>query len=230
MTTNELAQLGTTLVNDAQARDIALRMFGGVAIYARCPSIESNQRLQRENKDLDFVVAVDAWTRVSQVFTDRGFVPADESANELRYTQDKVMIKVFQPRLHQDFTLDFTSRLSITPLTLSLADLLLQKLARINFVVEDIQDSAVLLVDHRVTDGGDEAEEINRGRLYHIANNDYRLWKTVFDNTVTLEKTFDQYLEPEQAQLAWRRIELVQEVLDGKSHSFGWWAGRVFAG
>jgi hypothetical protein len=61
-----------------------------------------------------------------------------------------------------------------------------------------------------------------------VTNSNYRLWKTVFDNTVTLEKTFDRYLDPAEAQLAWRRTELLQEVLDGKSHSVGWWAARVF--
>lgn len=230
MTTNDLVQLGTTLVNDAQARNITLRMLGGVAVYARCPSIESNPRLQRENQDLDFVVTQDGWSRVAEILVAHGFTKRDESANEQHYVKDNITIEVSQARLHEDFTLDFTSRLGITPLTLPLVDLLLQKLARVEFKQKDIQDSAALLVDHRVTDGGDEEEEINRERLYHVANSEYRLWKTIFDNTVTLEKTFNNYLEPEEAQLAWRRIELLQEVLDGKSHSIGWWAGRVFAG
>lgn len=230
MTTSELVQLGTTLVNEAQVRNITLRMTGGVAIYARCPGIESNKRLQRENKDLDFIVAKEDWTRVGEVFTAHGFTKKDESATEQHYTKDDVTLEVSQPRLHEDFTLDFSSRLNVTPLTLPLVDLLLQKLARVDFKQKDIQDSAALLVDHRVTDGGDEAEEINRERLYHVVNSEYSLWKTVFDNTVTLEQTFNNYLEPEEAQLSWRRIELLQEVLDGKSHSFGWWAGRVFSG
>ena len=50
MTTNELVQLGTTLVNDAQARGMTLRMLGGVAVMARCPGIETNKRFQRENQ------------------------------------------------------------------------------------------------------------------------------------------------------------------------------------
>lgn len=227
MTTHELVKLGTTLVNDAQAQNITLRMIGGVAIYARCPGIESNPRLQRENKDLDFVVAPDDWSRVGEFLTAQGFTKRAVTPNEQQFVKDNVTVEISQARLHEDFTLDFTFRLTVTPLTLPLADLLLQKLARVEFKPKDIQDSAALLVDHRVTDGGDEAEEINRERLYHVANSEYKLWKTVFDNTVTLEQTFNNYLEPQEAQLAWRRIELVQEVLDGKSHSFGWWAGRV---
>ena len=227
MTTNELVQLGTELVNEADARGIILRMIGGVAIYARCPSIETNARLQRTHADLDFMADASAWTRVGEILTARGFTKKEESSNEMRFVRDDVTLEILSPQYRKEFAIDFSSRLNVTPLTLPLVDLLLMKLARVNFTEKDVQDAAALLVDHRVTNEGDEEEEINRTRLYQVANNAYRLWKTVFDNTVTMEKTFDKYLEPEEAQLAWRRIELLQEVLDGKAHSLGWWAGRV---
>jgi hypothetical protein len=202
-------------------------MFGGVAIFARCPGIASNSRLQRANADLDFVAAANDWERVGELFTARGYTKQSETAREQHFVKDDVTVEVSHPRLREDYDLDVSDRLSVTPLTLPLVDLLLIKLARVNFRVQDIQDAAALLVDHRVTGDGDETEEINRNRLYQVTNHHYRLWKTVFDNTVTLEKTFDRYLEPEQAQLAWRRTELLQEVLDGKDHSIGWWAGRI---
>lgn len=227
MTAKELVQLGTELVNDAQAQGITLRMIGGVAIYSRCPSIESHKTLRRTNADLDFIVAADAWGRVGEVFTARGFMKRAESATAQLFDKGDVHIEVAHPNFREQLVQDFSSRLNVTPLTLPLADLLLMKLARTKFEEKDIQDSAALLVDHRVTDGGDEEEEINRVYLFHVVNDEYRLWKTVFDNTVTLEKVFDKYLEPEEAQLAWRRTELLQEVLDGKSHSLAWWAGRV---
>ncbi len=227
MRTKELVQLGAKVVNDASARGMTLRMIGGIAIYVRCPSIETNKKLQRANADLDFIVAASDWSRVGEIFVARGFAKKSESAREQHFVQDDVTVEVSHPHFREDFEIDFSPRLQATPLTLPLVDLLLMKLARVNFQEKDVQDAAALLVDHRVTDGGDEEEEINREYLYHVVNKDYRLWKTVFDNTVTLEQTFDKYLEPEEAQLAWRRIELLQEVLDGKSHSLGWWAGRV---
>lgn len=227
MTTPELVRLGTQLVSDAQSKNITLRMFGGVAIYAQCPNIAENPRLQRPNADLDLIVAADAWTRIGSIITARGFTKKDETPAEQHFVKDDVTIEISSTQFREDFKFDFAQRLALIPLTLPLADLLLLKLARIKFEQKEIQDSTALLVDHRVTDGGDEAEDINRVYLYELANQDYRLWKTIFDNTVTLEKIFDKYLDPEQAQLAWRRIELIQEVLDGKSHTLGWWAGRV---
>lgn len=227
MTTQELVQLGTELVNEAETRSIVLRMIGGVAIYARCPSIETNPKLQRVHADLDLMVDEKDWPRVGEIFTARGFSKKDESAREQHFVRDEVTAEVSHPHFREDFEIDFSARVNVTPLTLPLADLMLMKLARVNFKEKDIQDVTALLVDHRVTTDGDEEEEINRGQLYRVVNQNYRLWKTVFDNTVTLEKVFGNYLEPEEAQLAWRRTELLQEVLDGKAHSLGWWAGRI---
>jgi hypothetical protein len=226
-TTQALVDLGTQLVTAAQARGMTLRMFGGVAIYLHCPGIASNPRLQRTIGDLDFIVADADWSRIGEIISANGFTKQDESAIEQHFISDDVTVEISKAHFREDYPIDLTLRLTIIPLTLPLVDLLMLKLARIKFSEKDIQDCAALLVDHRVTSGGYEEDEINRDRLYQVANTDYRLWKTIFDNTVTLEKSFDQYLDPGEAQLAWRRTELLQEVLDGKSHSAGWWAGRL---
>ena len=199
MTGNELVQLGTGLVNDAQAQGLTLRLSGGVAILARCPSIESHPSLQREIKDLDVYADADSWKNIVPFMTAHGFQKTIDAPTELTFVKDGATVEIQNLSYREDFALDFSLRLKITPLTLPLADLLLLKLARINFHEKDIRDCAALLADHRVTDGGDEAEDINRSYLYPVVNSNYRLWKTVFDNTVTLEKIFDKYLEPEEA-------------------------------
>ncbi len=227
MTANELVQLGTELVHAAQAQNITLRLAGGVAIYARCPSVESHTTLQRPYSDLDLIAAKNDWARVTELFKARGWLEKSASADELKFDKDGAVAEISSPTWRQDFAFDFSARLGVTPLTLPLADLLLQKLARVHFQDKDIRDCAALLVDHRVVTGGDETDDINREYFFHVTNQNYRLWKTVYDNTVTLEKVFDKYLEPEEAQLAWRRVELLQEVLDGAKRSAGWWVGRV---
>lgn len=227
MTTSELVRLGTALVNDAQARGITLRLIGGIGIAAQSPSIESNPHLRRDSQDVDLMLGEQDWEKVGEILAARGFEKQDETPGKQHWVKDDVTLDISSANFRGEYAIDFSTRLNLIPLTLPIADLLLLKLARPHFSEQDIQDSAALLVDHRVTTGGDEEQDINREHLYQVVNRDYRLWKTVFDNTVTLEKVFDKYLEPEEAQLAWRRIELLQEVLDGKKHSLAWWAGRV---
>src|SRR6266496_761147 len=112
MTTNELVQLGTELVNDAQKRGITLHMLGGVAIYAQCPNISENPRLQRANADLDLMVAADAWSRVGEIITPRGFTKKDESTTEQHYVKGDVTIEVSHPHFREDFNFDFSARLA----------------------------------------------------------------------------------------------------------------------
>lgn len=224
---DELVLFASHIVKEADKRGLLVRMFGGVAIYAHCPSIKTHPPLQRDYTDLDFLASPTEWDAITHVLSERGFSVNEKTPSQVKFQRENLVVDVRPPAYREDFSFDFSGRLGITPLTMPLADLLLRKLARRTFKDKDARDAAALLLDHRVMTEGDEQEVINREYLYQTINRDYSLWKTVFDNTVTMEKTFDLYLEPEEAQLAWRRIELIQEVLDGKSHTPNWWLGRL---
>ena len=98
---------------------------------------------------------------------------------------------------------------------------MLIKIARVKFEEKDIQDSIALLLDHRVGRGEGE-DQIDRQYIAKLAGKNWGLFTTAYDNTVALEKILDRYLEPEEAQLVWRRIELLQEDMDREPKSFGW--------
>ena len=113
------------------------------------------------------------------------------------------------------------------PLTLPLADLLLIKLQRKNFIEKDIKDSIALLLDHRVA--REEAEEqISHAYIAQRTRGNWGRFHTVYDNTITLEKILPKYIEPEEAQLVWRRIELIQGEMDRVHKSVGWMVNQIF--
>lgn len=224
---DELVRLASDIVKETDKRGLLVRVFGGVAIYTQCPSIKTHPSLQRSYTDLDFLASPTEWDAITHVISEKAFLVKEKTSSKLTFQRGNLVVDVRPPIYREDFSFDFSRRLAITALTMPLSDLLLGKLARRTFKDKDARDAAALLLDHRVMTGGDEQEVINREYLYQTINRDYGLWKTVFDNTVILEKTFDLYLEPEEAQLAWRRIELIQEVLDGKSHTPNWWLGRL---
>lgn len=222
MTPDELVALGTDVVKQAAARGALVRLLGGAAVYACCPSIETHPKLQRAYGDLDLTAAMNAWSIVPEILVSRGFEIERSAPDRLIFRRGELKIDVRGTSFHDWFSFNLTPRLSLGQITLPLADLLILKLQRHNFAEKDIQDSIALLLDHRV--GRDEGEEtIDREYLYKLTNRNWGLWTTVFDNTVALEKILDKYLDLEEAQLVWRRIELVQEVLDGRGKSFGWW-------
>jgi hypothetical protein len=111
--------------------------------------------------------------------------------------------------------------LTLASPALPLADLLLIKLQRVKFAEKDIQDSIALLLDHRVAKGEAE-DQIDHEYIAKLCARDWGLFTTVYENTVVLEKVLDKYLEPEEAQLVWRRIELLQGDMDEQPKSLGW--------
>ncbi len=107
-----------------------------------------------------------------------------------------------------------------------MADLLLIKLQRKTFAEKDIRDSMALLLDHRVAEG-DEQEQINPKYIARLCGQDWGLFTTVYDNTVKLEQVTDKYLEPEEAQLVWRRIETIQGEMNQQPKSLLWMLNQM---
>ena len=222
MAPDELVELGTEIVREAASRTMVMRLIGGAAVYARCPSISTHPKLQRPYKDLDLVASRSGWSGLTDLFSSLGFETESVTPSRATFSRSGLTVDVRVTSYRDFYSFDFATRLSLDETTLSPADLLLLKLQRFAFAEKDIQDSTALLLDHRVSNAGEE-DTIDRDYLYGLTNRDWGLWTTVFDNTVALEKILDKYLDPEEAQLVWRRIELIQEVMDSKGKSLGWW-------
>ncbi|MEW5718386.1 MAG: hypothetical protein AB1817_07170 [Chloroflexota bacterium] len=206
------------LVNAAKQKELTLRIIGGVAVYANCPSVATHPKLQRAIQDVDFVAPRGDWLALEGIFAANDLrVRAKEKASWI-FEKDGLVVEVCDPNF--GFA-NFTRRLALASPTLPPTDLLLIKLARQPFEERDIQDAIALLLDHRVADN--EAEgQINHAYIAKLCARNWKLFHAVYDNTLTLERVLDQYLEPEQARLVWRRIELLQSDLDRQPKSFGW--------
>ena len=221
MTNKQLTALANHLVDIAAQQNISLCVLGGVAIYMTCSSIETHPTLQRTFKDLDFVAAQMDFDILAPLLVAQGLTLRTRAQNRLVFDHDGVEIEVTAPDYREDHRIDLATRLTLSSPTLPLADLLLIKLARVKFAEKDIQDSIALLLDHRVGRGESE-DQIDREYIAKLAARRWGLFTTVYDNTVVVEKLLDKYLEPEEAQLVWRRIELLQEDMDREPKSFGW--------
>jgi hypothetical protein len=222
MSNEQLIALAKEIVDAAAEKKIPLRVLGGVAVRITCSSIdETHPKLQRTIKDLDFVTAFKDFDALAPLLAAHDLAIRSREANLLTFEKDGVEIEVSVPDYREDHQIDLTARLALSSPTLPLADLLLIKIARVKFEEKDIQDSIALLLDHRVGRGEGE-DQIDREYIAKLAGKNWGLFATAYDNMVALEKIIDRYLEPEEAQLVWRRIELLQEDMDREPKSFGW--------
>ncbi len=221
MTNEQLTTLANQLVDVAAQKNIPLRVIGGVAIYMTCSSIETHSTLQRAFKDLDFVATRKDFDALAPLLAAQGLTLRTREQNLLVFDNDGIEIEVTAPDYREDHRIDLAARLALSSPTLPLADLLLIKLQRVNFAEKDIQDSIALLLDHRVGRGEGE-DQIDREYIAKLAARQWGLFTTAYVNSITLEKVLDKYLEPEEAQLVWRRIELLQEDMDREPKSLSW--------
>ncbi len=225
MTNDQLIALAKALVEAAATKNSRLRVLGGLAILMNCSSIETHPTLQRAYGDLDFVAPRADWDALLEIFSLRGIALITKEPARWVFDKDGLVIELTVPQLNPDHRIDLSARLSLATPTVPLADLLLIKLQRKQFAAKDIKDSIALLLDHRVARGEAE-DQIDHEYIAQLGARDWSLFTTVYDNTVQLEKILDQYLEPEEAQLVWRRIELLQEEMDRQPKAFGWMANQ----
>lgn len=217
-TNDQFASLAKSLVDAATQKNLTLRVMSGVAVYSTCPSIATHPTLQRNILDVDLVAPTMQWDALAEIFKAQGVIPREKKSDVWVFDKGGVQIELCDPKF--DYA-DVSARLTLATPTLPLADLLLFKLQRRPFEERDIQDAIALLLDHRVTK--DEGEDqINHTYIAHLCKGNWNLFHRVYDHTVLLEKVLDKYIEPEEAQLVWRRIELIQEDMDRQPKSLGW--------
>ena len=220
-TNDQLAALAKELVAAAAEKQIRLCVLGGVAVYMTCPSIETHASLQRPVKDLDLIAAPRDFEVLGTLFIKQGLTLRSKDKAAWTFGKNGLDVELTVPDYREDHRIDLGPRLTLASPILPFADLLLVKLQRVKFVEKDIQDSIALLLDHRVAKGEAE-DQIDHEYIARLCARNWGLFSTVYENTVQLEKVLDKYLEPEEAQLVWRRIELIQGDMDEQPKSLGW--------
>ena len=213
-----MSALAKSIVDAASQNNLTLRVMSGVAVYLTCSSIETHPALQRKILDIDLVAPAEQWDALAEILKTNGVTAGTKSAKVWAFDKNGVQIELCDPKF--DYA-DLSSRLTLASPTLSMTDLLLFKLQRRPFEERDIQDSIALLLDHRVAKGQAE-DQIDHEYIAQLCANNWNVFHRVYDNTVTLEKILDKYIEPEEAQLVWKRIELIQGDMDQQPKPLGW--------
>ena len=88
-------------------------------------------------------------------------------------------------------TLDLRRRLTLEPLTIPLADLLLTKLQVVKVNEKDLRDMVALFADHAVE--GEQGDVLDLDRLTSVLGHDWGFEHTVRQNLAHLRESVDHY-------------------------------------
>lgn len=174
------------IVEAGTAQGITLRLLGGLAIRLRCPHA-AHGTLARTYPDIDLATLPRQGQAVETLLNRLGYTP-NTSFNLLNgdsrllfhdETHDR-QVDVFVGTFAMCHRLPLAERLTIEPLTLPLAELLLTKLQIVEINEKDLRDVVALLLDHAV--GTTDEETINGARIVALCGKDWGWWKTISMN------------------------------------------------
>jgi hypothetical protein len=215
------------IVHQADSQGILLRLLGGLAIRMHSPSA-AHRSLARSYPDLDFATPVRRSQTVEALLTGLGYTP-NKTFNLFNGDRRLLMydeahgrqIDVFVGRFEMCHRVPITERISLDPLTVPLAELLLTKLQIVQMNEKDIRDICALLIDHPLGDA--DSEMINLPRIDQICDEDWGLWKTVTLSLKKVREFLNTYpLEPDVKVTLENRLNQLSQSLDESPKPLKW--------
>ena len=216
------------IVEAAKKMDVKLRLLGATAIYYQCPgSSLLGELMKRRLTDLDFITLSKYNSRIPELFANLHFVP-NERVNTLYGATRQIYsdpegsrhVDVFFDKLSFNHGIDLSRRLELDPVTISLADLLLEKLQIVKMSEKDAKDVIVLLHEHGTdgAHGGVDSEYVAK-----LLANDWGFHHTFITN---LTKVSDYLggvsLSQQDKDLVSGRIRELSRRIDSEKKSFKW--------
>ena len=236
--TEAFLEQGRKIVDEATKAKIPLRLIGGVAI--RMHSTEHGdfaKRLGRlgvkeqEYSDLDFMSYMKFRNNVRNFFESVGYrkrrttLSSAATQRHIYFHPDGWFYAdvFFDKLLAANHPLDFRGRLELDSPTISLADLLLEKLQIVSFSDKDLKDTLLVLRAHSLGEG-QAREAIDMCYVASLLAKDWGFWYTVTTNLNGLRKAVGEMAELEDGEKndITAKISRLLERIESEPKSTGW--------
>ncbi len=227
-TESDILREANRLISTAADNGITLRLLGGTAIGFRCPSAK-RPSVSRKYPDIDLVGYRKESRKIRELFTKLGYSPNEifnalRSATRLMFFDlpNKRRVDLFLDYFEMCHKIDLRDRLTLDPLTLTMADLLATKLQIFKTNEKDFKDITAMLLDHEVADS-DKPVAINGKRLAELCSKDWGMYKTftlVLDKTASMLERFE--LTSADKELVRGRMKRISDMIEQEPKSMGW--------
>jgi len=224
-----LVSRGRELVEAAAKKAVLLRLLGGSAVRAICPSA-ADITLPPESLDLDLAAYGRQRRLLDQVVESLGYEPfqrfnALHGHRRLKYSRpdEGMSLDVFVDTFHMCHQLRFDGRLEKGDLSLPTADLLLSKLQIVQMDEKDLRDIYALLCDHELGRLGD-VDEVDADYIASICTDDWGWYKTV---TTNLQKSMElaaDFLPEPYKEIFLSRAQRLRGMIEAAPKSLRWQA------
>lgn len=218
------------ILRAADERNLTLRLIGALAFHVRCPTFNYIQKQTgRFFTDIDFMAYFAQMRDIEQLFSDLGYVKDKRMKTvpglrrSIFFHQDLPWHSdVFYDVLDFSHEIDLKGRLELDHPTITLVDLLLEKMQIVHINEKDIIDTLMLLREHDV--GGPDGATIQTDHLARVAKNDWGLWKTITINLDKVDRLADKYavLSDDDRRIIRRRLQSIVARVDEEPPTLRW--------
>ena len=180
------------IVQKASEKGILLRLLGATAFVYHCPGHRKlYTTLKRRLTDIDLITySKYKSTIIEKALGELGFQMQKHyvwhaEQREIYYNEEGLYVDIFRDALNFSHEISFKGRLELDDPTISVEDLMLEKLQIHDITEKDFKDVIILLLEHPF--GGSESrEEIDTAYLAGIFSDD---WGFYYDAVNNLKKT-----------------------------------------
>jgi hypothetical protein len=221
------------VVQAAKDEGIPLRVIGACAV--RIHSVKSKHMLddmQRSISDLDFISRSKFEPKIPPLFMKLGYKPDSDAAkyyahmygmlrDRFKDPNTSSTLDVFYDKLQMSHTLDFSKRLEVDYPTISLADLILEKMQILKINMKDVQDTLVLLSEHPVSESDDDS--INAKHIARVLADDWGFYYTATTNLSKLKEYIPKFpVLADTSDNVTNKIETLLRALDARPKGLSW--------
>jgi len=218
------------ILSEAEKRGIILRLLGSVAVKLHCPEFgRLYEEANRPLTDLDFM----SYSRFNPImrdfFTDLGYLPNESiiryfgKYRHIYWHEEKsLQVDIFFDKLSFCHDIDFRRRLEIDSPTITVTDILLEKMQIVEINEKDLKDTVVLLREHEIANSS--RETVDGKYVAKLLADDWGFSYTVLTNLGKVRQYLGQFepLADEDRRVISGRIQEMVDLIENQPKSLKW--------
>jgi hypothetical protein len=229
----EYVEAAAKVTQTARDEGLPLRVLGACAI--RIHSGKSKfmlDEMQRFISDLDFISYGKFEPKIGPLFTKLGYKADSEAAKYYAHMYGMLRdrfkdpntdstLDVFYDRLEMCHTIELSKRLEVDFPTISLADLVLEKMQIVRINKKDVEDTLVLLSEHPVS--ASDQDSVNATHISSILSDDWGFYYTVTTNLQKLKEHIPSFpVLASTAEAVNNKIDTLIQMIETHPKSLRW--------
>jgi len=229
---DEIIAEAKKIVDAASRKGITLRIMGAAAVRIHCQQfLNLHKSLKRELTDIDLMGYSSQGAEISSLLESLGYLFNKNMRHVAAILQRYIFkhpvhgwkVDVFFDKLEMCHTIDFRGRLELEYPTITVSDILLEKLQIVKINEKDIKDIIVLLREHEISES--EKEAVNKAYISKLLSKDWGFYYTATLNLKKICNMLDKYgdiLSPEDASDVLGKINCLLDVIEKAEKSSSW--------